>query len=106
MSDVKRVFVTLGPDRVQEGFYTFDGDQITMVYANGEPLVMDEVPVTATATPDTVEPIARMLTRRIRKWALGNSVPGFGRGESIGGRSQNTSSGFERDITYSSEGWI
>jgi hypothetical protein len=88
VTDVRRVFISLGPDRVEEGFYTVDDTTITMTYANGEPVIMDgDEPVTATAaTPDLIEPVARALTRRIRGWALGASVPGFGRGESIGGR--------------------
>lgn len=105
-SEVRRVFITLGPDRVEQGFYTLAADKITMVYANGEPVVMDgeDEPVTATAEPDMVEPVARALTRRIRKWAIGDSVAGFGRGESIGGRSNRTSDGFGRDIVYPREG--
>lgn len=105
MTDVRRVFITLGPDRVEEGFYTLDGDKITMTYANGVPLLMDDdEPVTATATPDMIEPVARALTRRIRGWALGGSVPGFGRGESISGRTARTSDGFDRNLSYSSDG--
>lgn len=98
MTVPKRVFITLGPDRVEEGFYSLDGDTITMTYANGEPVLMDgDEPVTATATPDMVESVARALTRRIRGWALGASVPGFGRGESIGGRTTEP-------LSYSSNG--
>jgi hypothetical protein len=101
VTDIKRVFISLGPDRVEEGFYTLDGDKITMTYANGEPVLMDgDEPVTAIATPDMIEPVARALTRRIRKWAIGDSVPGFGRGESIGGRATRASDGFDRDIVY------
>jgi hypothetical protein len=100
VTDVRRVFISLGPDRVEEGFYSLDGDTITMTYANGEPVLMDgDEPMTATATPDMVEPVARALTRRIRGWALGASVPGFGRGESIGGRNTHAS-----DISYPSIG--
>jgi hypothetical protein len=96
---VRRVFITLGPNRVEEGFYTFGGGVVTMVYANGEPVLMDDdEPFTATAAPDMVEPVARALTKRIRKWALGDSVPGFERGASIGGRGQ--------PLTYSSDGWM
>lgn len=103
MTDIRRVFITLGPDRVEEGFYTLDGDTITMVYANGEPVMMyEDVPVTARVVPaDMIEPIARSLTRRIREWALGSSVPGFGKGESIGGRTVRGSDGFDRELSYS-----
>lgn len=105
MTDVKRVFITLGPDRVQEGFYTLHGDKITMTYANGEPVLMDaDEPVTATAAPGMVEPVARALTRRIRRWALGDSVPGFGRGESAGGRTGREFDGFDRELVYSEPG--
>lgn len=102
MTDIKRVFISTGPDRVQEGFYTLDGDKITMVYANGEPVMMDEgEPVTATAAPHMIEPIARALTKKIRKWAIGDSVPGFGRGESIDGRTDRTSA-----LTYEREAFV
>ena len=105
MTDIKRVFITLGPDRVQEGFYTLAGDKITMVYANGEPVMIDEDEgVTATAAPNMIEPVARALTRKIRTWAIGGSVPGFGRGESIGDRTMRNSDGFERALTYQNEG--
>lgn len=107
MIDIKRVFISLGPDRVEEGFYTLDGDKITMTYANGEPVLMDgDEPVTATATSDMIEPVARALTRQIRKWAIGDSVPGFGRGESIGGRTEPVSDGFSRPLTYSDEAFV
>lgn len=104
---IHRVFITLGPDRVEEGFYILDGDKITMTYANGEPVLMDEdEPVTATAAPNMVEPVARALTKRIRKWALGASVPGFERGASIGGRNEGASDGFGRALSYSSDGIV
>ncbi len=104
MTDVKRVFVTLRPDRVQEGFYIQDGDKITMTYANGEPVLMDgDEPVTATAAPNMVEPVARALTRRIRTWAIGSSVPGFGRGESVGGRTSHAFDEFGRALKYENE---
>lgn len=105
MTDVKRVFITLGPNRVEQGFYALEGDQITMTYANGEPVLMDgDEPVTATAAPNMVEPVARALTRRIRTWALGGSVPGFGPGESIGGRTGREFDGFGRELVYSELG--
>ena len=104
---VKRVFITLGPDRVEEGFYTLDGDTITMVYFNGQPFLMDdETPVTATAAPNMIEPVARALTKRIRKWALGDSVPGFERGASVGGRTSRESDGFGRTLTYADESFV
>jgi hypothetical protein len=107
MTDVKRVFITLGLNRVEEGFYRYSDGVVTMTYFNGETfLTEDDTPVTATAALDMVEPVARALTKRIRKWALGDSVPGFERGASIGGRDPGTSDGFGRSLTYSSDGWM
>lgn len=81
-SEVRRVFIHLGPDHVAEGFYTFDGSTLRMVFANGEPVTLDDEPVTETlpiCSADHVEAVAKKLTRRIRKWALGETVEGFGR---------------------------
>jgi hypothetical protein len=98
----KRVFVTTGPNQVEEGFYTVDGSKITMTYANGENVMLHETePVTATAEPHMIEAVARALTRKIRKLALGESVPGFGRGETIG--TNPAPDGFGRTLNYERE---
>jgi hypothetical protein len=102
-SEIHRVFSYLGPDHVAEGFYTFDGVTLQMVYANGEPFLLDDMPVTETVSPEMVEAVAKKLTKRIRKLASGSSVPGFGRGESIGARPAYPSDGFNRLIVYRSE---
>lgn len=79
-SAVRRVFSYLGPDQVAEGFYTFDGTTLQMVFANGDPVELDGDPVTETGfAPDLVEAIAKRLTRRIRKALRGETVEGFGR---------------------------
>lgn len=79
MTAIRRVFSYLGPDQVAEGFYTFDGETLHMVFANGEPVILDEEPVTATVTEQHVEAVAKQLTRRIRKAFRGEIVEGFGR---------------------------
>jgi hypothetical protein len=33
--EIRRVISYLGPDQVAEGFYTFDGVTLRMVFANG-----------------------------------------------------------------------
>lgn len=78
-SEVKHVFAYLGPDQVAEGFYTFDGSTLRMVFANGEPVMLDEEPVTETVEPDQVEAVAKRLTKRIRKTFRGEIVEGFSR---------------------------
>lgn len=78
-SEVRRVVTYLGPDHVAEGFYTFDGETLRMVFANGEPVTLDDAPVTETVTPEHAEAVAKKLTRRIRKAFRGETVEGFGR---------------------------
>jgi hypothetical protein len=76
---IRRVFSYLGPDQVAEGFYTFDGATLRMVFANGEPVVLDDEPVTETVTPEHAEAVAKKLTKRIRKTLRGETVEGFSR---------------------------
>lgn len=78
-TEIRRVFTYLGPDQVAEGFYTFDGATLQMVFANGEPVILDEEPVTETVAPEQAEAVAKGLTRRIRKAFRGEIVEGFGR---------------------------
>ncbi|KRQ11925.1 hypothetical protein AOQ73_05820 [Bradyrhizobium pachyrhizi] len=79
MTDVRQVFAYLGPDHVAQGFYTLDGDKLTMVFDNGQPVMLDDAPVTETVTPEHVEAVAKKLTKRIRKAFRGELVEGFGR---------------------------
>ena len=78
--EIHHVVTYLGPDQVAEGFYTFDGTTLRMVYASGKPVELDGEPVTETGF-DTkhVEAVAKKLTRRVRKALLGETVEGFGR---------------------------
>lgn len=78
-SEVRRVVTYLGPDQVAEGFYTFDGETLRMVFADGEPVTLDDEPVTETVMPEQVEAVAKKLTKRIRKAFRGEIVEGFGR---------------------------
>lgn len=57
----------------------FDGSILTMVFANGEPVLLDDEPVTEAVAPEHVEAVAKKLTRRIRKTFRGEIVEGFGR---------------------------
>jgi hypothetical protein len=79
MSELRRVVSYLGPDQVAEGFYTFDGVTLRMVFANGEPVVLDDEPVTETVAPEHAEAVAKKLTKRIRKTLRGETVEGFSR---------------------------
>lgn len=79
MTSVRSVFTYLGPNQVAEGFYTFDGSTLQMTFANGEPVLLDDHPVTETVEPAQVEAVAKRLTRRIRKAMLGEKVDGFSR---------------------------
>jgi hypothetical protein len=79
MTDIRHVITYLGPDHVAEGFYTFDGETLQMVFADGKPVMLDDAPVTETVPPEHVEAVAKKLTRRIRKAFRGETVEGFGR---------------------------
>lgn len=78
-TEIRRVISYLGPDQVAEGFYTFDGATLRMVFANGEPVILDDEPVTETVAPEQAEAVAKKLTRRVRKAFRGETVEGFGR---------------------------
>lgn len=81
--EIRRVFASISPDQVAEGFYTFDGSTLTMMGDDGKgnwtPIALDEEPVTATCTADLAEAVARRLTKRIRKVFRGELVEGFSR---------------------------
>jgi hypothetical protein len=83
VTNVRSVFTYLGPDQVAQGFYTLDGDRLTMMGDDGQgnwsPLILDDEPVTATVPPEHAEAVAKRLTRRIRKAFRGETVDGFGR---------------------------
>lgn len=83
MTEVRHVFTYLGPNEVAEGFYTYDGAMVTMVFANGEPVKLDQSAVTEQAAPAHVEAAAKRLTKRIRKALLGDFVPGFEKGRRL-----------------------
>jgi hypothetical protein len=77
VTTVRCVNVQLTPDSIIPGFYTYDGETVTMVYQNGDPVLLDETPVTEKAHPDHVTITAKRLTRKIRRALLGDAVPGF-----------------------------
>lgn len=79
MTDIRRVVAYLGPNQIAEGFYTFDGVTLRMVFDNGAPVMLDDEPVTETVTPEHVEAVAKKLTKRIRKTLRGETVEGFSR---------------------------
>lgn len=78
-SEIRRVVSYLGPDQITEGFYTYDGETLRMVLADGKPVALDDEPVIETVAPEHVEAIAKILTKRIRKAFRGEVVEGFGR---------------------------
>ena len=77
MTTVRCVNVLLTQDSIAQGFYTYDGETVTMVKRDGSPVLIDEQPVTEDSHPDHVTITAKRLTRNIRKALLGDSVPGF-----------------------------
>ena len=84
MTEVHRVFATVAPNQVTVGFYTLtDGNLMTMVHPNGDPVMLDEAPVTAKLSPGSnnnlIEQVARLLTKKIRKSFRGELVEGFDR---------------------------
>lgn len=78
-SEIRRVISYLGPNQVAEGFYTFDGETLRMVFANGEPVMLDDEPMASLCPLEQVEAVAKKLTRRIRNAFRGETVEGFGR---------------------------
>jgi hypothetical protein len=74
---VRYVAVQLTPEKIVEGFYTYDGETVTMVNRDGSLVLIDEQPVTEASHPDHVTITAKRLTRNIRKARLGDIVPGF-----------------------------
>lgn len=85
MTDVKRiihqVIVHLGPNRIAEGYYTIDGDTLTMTFDDGSPVLLaDGSKVTHEITPETnVKGLAAVLAGQVRRELLNELVPGFSR---------------------------
>ena len=78
MTTIRSVNVLLTQDSIAVGFYTYDGETVTMVKRDGSPALIDnDQPVTEACHPDHVTITAKRLTRNIRKALLGDSVPGF-----------------------------
>lgn len=88
MTVVRYVPVQLTPETIAEGFYTYDGETVTMVKRDGSPVLIDDQPVTEASHPDHATLTAKRLTRNIRKALLGDAMPGFEK----------------RALTYSHEG--
>jgi hypothetical protein len=81
-SKIHRVVSYLGPNQIAEGFYTFDGSTLRMVFANGEPVILEDEPMTETlpiCSAEHVEAVAKKLTKRIRRAFRSEQVEGFGR---------------------------
>jgi hypothetical protein len=83
VTTIRGVTIQLTPDSVAEGFYTYDGETVTMVKRDGSPADIDDEPVTEASHPDHVTTVARRLTRKIRKSLMGGTPEGFGAGESV-----------------------
>ncbi len=78
MPEILGVIAQLSPDRVIEGFYTVEDGMLTMVYGNGDPvLVMDEKVQHRLAEGENPRVIAGRLTKQIRKRLIGETVDGF-----------------------------
>jgi hypothetical protein len=78
MFRMRHVFAQITPDQVAEGFYVIRENTITMVYGDGNPVQLDDAPVTAKIPPGgNPDSIARVLTKRIRKALRGEKVEGF-----------------------------
>ena len=76
---IRRVVCYLGSNQVAEGYYTYDGGIIQMVFDNGVPVVLDDEPVIETVGPELAEAVAKKLTKRIRRALRGETLEGFGR---------------------------
>jgi hypothetical protein len=81
MSEIQRVVVHLGPNRISEGFYTVEGDTLTMVFPNGASIPLDDPELTSAHLKpgDNARAIAGILTKKIRTAFLGEQVEGFSR---------------------------
>ena len=77
---IKRVLAQISETQVAEGFYTLKGNRLTMVWPDGKPVELDDVPVTAEISSNlNPDAVARKLTKKIRTALRGERVEGFDR---------------------------
>lgn len=78
MREVHYVTVQIGENRIVEGFYTIAGDQITMTYQDGSPVLVNNETVQMNLSDSTTpRMLAGRMTREIRKALAGETVEGF-----------------------------
>jgi hypothetical protein len=79
MPEIHYLQVQIGRNRVAEGFYTIANGLLTMVYSDGEPVMLDDGSrVEHHLQPeDNVRKVAGHLTIKIRKALMGERVEGF-----------------------------
>jgi hypothetical protein len=76
--EVHHVNVHLSANRIVEGFYTLTDGILTMTFADGEPVLLDEAIVQRTLQPgDKPHQVAGYLTKQIRRSMIGEQVEGF-----------------------------
>jgi hypothetical protein len=78
MPEIKEVAAQIGPNQICEGFYTLEGDILTMVHPDGKP-VEDGAFKHLMKPGDNEEAIAKMLTKKVRAHLRGEIVEGFSR---------------------------
>lgn len=77
---MRMVTAFVGPNQVAEGFYKVEGNTLTMLRRDGEPILIDENTVTKELSPGSnAEQVAKFLTKKIRKARRGERVEGFDR---------------------------
>lgn len=78
MPEVHYVTVQIGENRIIEGFYTIDGNEITMTYADGTPVLLNNEKVQMKLSEgNTPRQLAGRMTREIRRSLVGETVEGF-----------------------------
>ncbi len=79
MPEIHYVQTQIGRNRVAEGFYTLEAELLTMVYNDGEPVILEDGSrVMHRLQPeDNARKIAGALTIKIRKALMGERVEGF-----------------------------
>jgi hypothetical protein len=75
VTSIRYVTVQLTPDSIAEGFYTYDGETVTMVMRDGSPVELDDVVTSEAAHPSRAAYTAQRLTRAIRKALLADAPP-------------------------------
>lgn len=78
-SEIRRCHAQVGKNQITEGFYTIEGETLTMVYADGRPVIVDGQRVTANTKGMDARSLAVVLTKGIRSKLTGERVPGFNR---------------------------